>query len=163
MGPLPSRNSRINQAQPKGRKKPPLGGLKTSTITPLFPEPGIPVLQFFASDLPVTHGCSDTDMTELLLEHPDAIGRIIFLDSHDSKSISQLVWAYPVNLACLWVYQQRQPCPISTPPYYLTCPMSIYSEDEPFGLIPLDKVTQHFQCFSIKKQSPPLLALLGCV
>lgn len=53
----------MNHAQPKGRRKPPLGGLNASTIFPLLPESGVPLFQLLASYLSVAHRRTDIHYT----------------------------------------------------------------------------------------------------
>lgn len=129
-GPWPSRYSRMNQPQPKGRRKPPLAGLSGSRTILVPPQPPVPLLQLLASDLAVSHGCANTGVTKLLLEHPDAVCRIVLLDGHHSEGISQAMGAYVVSFTRLWVDQRPQPRSISTFLSYLPCPMSVDAEHE---------------------------------
>ena len=78
----------MNQPQPKGRRKPPLAGLSSSTTFPIpLPQFLKPFLMFLARHLPVL-GCGvETSMPQVLLEHPEPVPRIIVFYRHDGECV----------------------------------------------------------------------------
>jgi len=83
---------------------------------------------FSTGYLPVLGGGIEASVSQVLLEKPQAISRIVKLHSVDSEAISQSVWAYVATLTSLRVYQLRQPRFLSTVPDYLPCSMTINTE-----------------------------------
>ncbi len=54
----------------------------------------------FAGHLPILHCGAYALVAQVLLKHPDAVSRIVPLDSHDRKSVPQSVWADIMEPAC---------------------------------------------------------------
>ena len=74
-------------------------------------------------------------MSQVLLEQPESIARVIKLHCMNSEAITQPMWTYSVPLACLGVNQIWQPGSLSTPPYHLPGSVSIDAEDEPLTFL----------------------------
>ena len=146
----------MNKPQPKLLRNPPLRGFNGSTTIFLFPQSGVPFLQFFPGNLSIPHGSNDTLMAQMLLQHPDPIAAVISLDCAYRKVIPQPMWANPVHPASLRVEYIRQPGVLSTPPDYLPSSVPADSKYQPpaaanYRTTSRNVVFDHSQCFAINR------------
>ena len=131
LGPWPSRNSRMNHAQPKGRRNPPLVGLNASTTAlSLFPELLVPLSVLLPRYFSIFGGGVKAGMSQVLLEKPEPIAGIVQFHRMDGKGIPEFVGTYPVRPTSFWVNQIGKASSLGTVPHHLPGPMSIDTEYE---------------------------------
>ena len=92
------RNSRMNQPQPNGRRKPPLLGLRSISVSLFAPEPVVPAPQFLARNLPVFGSGVKAGVAKVLLQESESVTRVIQLHRVDGEGVSQAMRTYIVYL-----------------------------------------------------------------
>ena len=86
----------------------------------------------FSCDLPVFRGCIEASMSQVFLEQPEAIPRVIYLHRVYGESVSEAMGADATGFACLGIYQMGQPCLLAAFPHNLPGTVAVYAEDESF-------------------------------
>jgi len=88
-------------------------------------------------------------MAKVLLQQPQPVTGIIYLDSVNSEGIPQAMRTDSFDAAGFGVNQIWQPGFSGAVANYLPRPVAVDAEDKPCRAISLDEIPQHLQCLTI--------------